>query len=121
MASSMSPILLGILSAVFFAATIFVNATYGAENGTVSNKYDLCITPAGYAFSIWGLIYLGLLGFVVMLFVQPPSNKMMLYDLFWVSCILNAAWIITFTQEWLYVQAIVILCLAVSLFGLYTQ
>ncbi|MFD2572370.1 TspO/MBR family protein [Spirosoma soli] len=37
----------------------------GQTNGDVSNKYHTLITPAGYAFSIWGIIFLGLLAFAI--------------------------------------------------------
>ncbi len=36
----------------------------GRTVGEVSNKYNTLIAPAGYAFSIWGLIYLMLIMFV---------------------------------------------------------
>ncbi|MEL7342117.1 MAG: hypothetical protein AAGM67_16665 [Bacteroidota bacterium] len=35
----------------------------GMTSGEVSTLYPTLITPAGYAFSIWGVIYLGLLAF----------------------------------------------------------
>lgn len=37
----------------------------GRTNADVSNQYHTLITPAGWAFSIWGLIFLGLLAFAV--------------------------------------------------------
>src|SRR5690606_41017164 len=49
-------------------ATIFINylSNTGKINNTtigeVSNQYNSLFTPAGYAFSIWGFIYLLLLG-----------------------------------------------------------
>lgn len=33
----------------------------GKTVGSLSNKYDSLFTPAGYAFAIWGIIYLGLI------------------------------------------------------------
>src|SRR5690625_2717161 len=44
-------------------------ATTGTFNdqtvGSVSDQYQSLFTPAGYAFSIWSLIYLGLFAFVI--------------------------------------------------------
>ncbi len=37
----------------------------GNTMATVSARYQNYFTPAGYAFSIWGVIYLGLLAFVI--------------------------------------------------------
>ena len=37
----------------------------GQSTGEVSAKYESLFTPAGYAFAIWGLIYLALFAFVI--------------------------------------------------------
>ncbi len=37
----------------------------GIDTGAVSDKYDTHITPAGYAFAIWSLIYLGMIAFSI--------------------------------------------------------
>eukprot|EP00704_Kipferlia_bialata_P001942 g1942.t1 len=112
---------LAVVSTVVFIAMLLANGPLGGNIGSVSNKYNLCITPPAYAFSIWGLIYLGLIGFIVMLYVLPPARKQKTHQLFWVSCFLNAAWIVAFTHEWLYWQAVVIVSMTASLIALYTQ
>ncbi len=54
-----------------YLTTIFVNYASTAflfgdsDTGDVSDKYSTLFTPAGYAFSIWGLIYLALGAYVV--------------------------------------------------------
>lgn len=66
----MPKIILLTLNTLTLAAVIIMNlqSGSGAINnktvGEVSQKYDTLFTPAGYAFSIWGLIYLGLIAFV---------------------------------------------------------
>jgi hypothetical protein len=35
----------------------------GKTIGNVSDKYSSLFTPAGYAFSIWGIIFIGLVAF----------------------------------------------------------
>lgn len=58
-----------ILNLIVILAVIAVNglvSTRGLDGntvGSISDKYDTLFAPAGYAFSIWGLIYLGLLAF----------------------------------------------------------
>lgn len=53
------------------AAVLAINALAGAghlndvSTGEVARRFDLPFTPAGYAFAIWGLIYLGLVTFAV--------------------------------------------------------
>ena len=63
--------MLSILVVVATVATIIFNALAGTGrlNGVmtneVSDKYPTVLTPAGYAFSIWGLIYVGLIAFTI--------------------------------------------------------
>ena len=62
---------LQIANGIALVSTIVINylSNTGAFNGKTiadfSDKYHNYFTPAGYAFSIWGLIYLGLLAFVI--------------------------------------------------------
>lgn len=37
----------------------------GKETGQLSDQYPILTVPAGYAFAIWGLIYLGLISFAL--------------------------------------------------------
>ena len=36
---------------------------FGRGTGEVSDTFPTLVTPAGYVFSIWGLIYIGLLAY----------------------------------------------------------
>ena len=61
-----SPRLLAVVNAIVVAAVVFwnywtaVNGFAGRTVGGMSDDYDTLFTPASYAFSIWGLIFLGL-------------------------------------------------------------
>ena len=63
--------LMPLIALLTFGFTLYMNylASTGILNGTtvgdISEKYPTLITPASYAFSIWGLIYIGLTAFVV--------------------------------------------------------
>ena len=48
-----------------FVTFISMTGIFGLTNGEVSAKYQTIITPAGWAFSIWGIIFTGELAFVV--------------------------------------------------------
>jgi hypothetical protein len=96
-----SPDLLrAILVLVATAGTIVFNAlaAMGYINGVtpemVSDKYPTVITPAGYAFSIWSLIYVGLIAFSI--YQILPANRERFRHIrsaYIVSCVLNCAWI----------------------------
>ncbi len=99
-----------ILNAVALVATIVINylSNTGVFNGetmaTISAKYQNLFTPAGFAFSIWGLIYLGLLGFVIYYgpFTKNTNAKAKTISKvgwwFVISCLANSLWVIA----WLY-------------------
>jgi hypothetical protein len=102
--------ILPICNGIALIATIVINylSNTGILNGNtmkiVSDKYFNYFTPAGYAFSIWGLIYLGLLGFVFYtgssLFKRDEVNPILLKIGWWfvISCFANSLWVIA----WLY-------------------
>jgi len=78
----------------------------GKTIGNVSDEYHNLFTPAGYAFSIWGLIYILLFAFVIYTgrsLFKPEKNESETFVnrmgwWFVVSCIANCLWIVT----WLY-------------------
>jgi translocator protein len=82
------------------AATIFVNylAGIGYIGGItpqiVSEKYPTFFTPAGYAFSIWGLIYLALIAYTIFQALPKNTGK---YDeirvVYVISSVANCSWI----------------------------
>jgi hypothetical protein len=45
----------------------------GMNTGQISDRFHVLFVPAGYVFSIWGVIYLGLLAYAV--FQALPSQK----------------------------------------------
>jgi hypothetical protein len=45
----------------------------GLNTGEISDRFQVYFVPAGYVFSIWGLIYLGLIAYAV--FQALPSQK----------------------------------------------
>ena len=70
-----------ILAAVALAATLVVNflanalPIAGRTTGEISNGFPVLFVPAGYVFAIWGLIYLGLIAFVVYQFLPAIAAK----------------------------------------------
>ena len=60
----------------------------------ISDKYPTNITPAGYAFAIWSLIYLGILAFsIYQLTAANAARFRSVRSLYIMSCALNCAWI----------------------------
>ena len=92
---------LQIANIVAFLIMVAVNyfSNTGAINGetmsTVSAEYENLFTPAGYAFSIWGVIYLALAGFVIYQIVSSRGKKTAARIGWWfvISCFFNISWI----------------------------
>ncbi len=99
-------------------AVIYINylAAAGAIGGItpayVSDRYPTIITPSGYAFSIWGLIYSGIIVFTVyQLFVTGSKNFNQIRVLFIVSCAANMSWIFAWHNLYLGLSVIAMLTL----------
>ena len=115
-----------IFNTLSFVATLYLNYLYGAgvgerkSVGEISNQFDTLITPAGYAFSIWGLIYLSLFVFIIfqwVSFFKNQNHKTLLPASIWfgLSNIFNAIWIIVWTSEMLATSVLMIFALLLCL------
>ncbi len=110
-----------ILNVVALISTIIINylSNTGIFNGqtmsSISARYENLFTPAGYAFSIWGLIYLGLL---VFFFVERKDKNNLVPRMSWwfiASCIANISWILAWLFDYtglsVLIMAILLICL----------
>jgi benzodiazapine receptor len=84
-------------------ATLAVNALAnalpinGQTTGEVSNRFPLLITPPGYVFGIWGVIYTGLIGYAIYQALPAQRDNPRLRRIavpFIVSCAANIAWLL---------------------------
>lgn len=89
----------------------------GASMREVTNRYDNFFVPAGYAFSIWGLIYCS---FIVYAIIQllPAQKHKPVYDRLAVPVIvvnlLGLAWQIVFKRDQVTLSVIIILVMLVA-------
>ena len=82
---------IGTIAFNWLAASGYVN---GVTPEVISNQYPTNITPAGYAFAIWSLIYLGLIAFSI--YQLLPANILRfrsIRSLYIMTCALNCGWI----------------------------
>src|SRR3546814_8546952 len=119
--------ILPIANGIALMITIAINylSNTGIFNGntmkTVSDKYFNYFIPAGYAFSIWGLIYLGLLGFVFYtgwgLFKKDEQDPMLLKIGWWfvLSCLSNSLWVFAWLYDYTGVSVLIMIVLFISL------
>ncbi|MGV8084433.1 MAG: tryptophan-rich sensory protein [Coriobacteriia bacterium] len=111
-------------------ATIVVNLLAnaipynGLTTGEISDRFDVYFVPAGYVFSIWGLIYLGLMAFAVFQLLpgQRDNDRLArVFPLFALSCLANMGWLFAWHYEQFALTVPIMLVLLVSLIGVYLQ
>jgi len=88
----------------------------GRSTGQVSENYSNLFAPAGYAFSIWGLIY-ALLGIYVIYQFQKKKNNLTekINKIFIVNALLNASWIFAWHYDVIWLSVIIMLGLLLTL------
>lgn len=113
--------------AILFIAMIYVNYLAnskplgGISTGEISNKYNTLFTPAGFTFSIWGIIYLLVFAFVVFFAIGSPvlsSNTELLGILFLVSCIINISWLFCWHYDKIILSSIVMILFLITLLSI---
>lgn len=88
----------------------------------ISAKYPSLFTPAGFTFSIWGLIYLGLALFVIYQSLPAQRNTAYLADIsamFKINCCANAAWLLAWHYDFLVISVLIMACILVTLIRIY--
>lgn len=106
-----------VLGINYLASSGFFNDTSQVD---VSDKYTTLITPAGFAFSIWGVIYILLLATLGYFLVKRKDKAIsdIIIDvspLFIISSLFNIAWIIAFSYLRIGLSTLFILGLLFSL------
>lgn len=118
------------LNAVLLVATLIVNALAtllplgGRDTKEISDMFKNLLTPAGFAFSIWSLIYLLLIGFVIYSFVAERKGRSTAAApgiWFAVSCVLNMAWLFCWQYLLTELSVVVMLLLLATLIIVYLR
>lgn len=113
---------------IAFALMIALNAMAtsiplgGQTPPEISAKYPSLFTPAGFTFSIWGLIYLGLLLFIIYQALPRQRANVSLGRvgaLFKVNCVANAAWILAWHYDFLILSVLIMACILATLIVIY--
>ncbi len=90
----------------------------GQNTGEISDRFDVYFTPAGYVFSIWGLIYLGLIAYAIYQALPSQRENQRLRAIGWwvvIGSLANTAWIFLWHYEVFPLTVVAMLMLLVSL------
>ena len=126
-----SPKILKPANIALYILTIIVNSLAGGTTliggrltSTISDSNPTLITPAGYVFSIWGIIYILLGAFVVYQALPSRSNRGFTERIGWLfvlSSIINIIWIFVWQFEYLVVSVALIFMLLATLIAIYVR
>jgi len=97
-----------------------LTGAFGKTNEELSAKYQTLITPAGYAFAIWGPIFIweGAFAIAQLFPAWRTASTVGIITPWWVSaCVFQVAWTIFFAQEVIPGALICMIGILVSLLG----
>ena len=130
MSSSKKAVLLQSLNIVAFILTIVVNGLAssvglnGRTTAEVSDLYSTLVTPAGYVFAIWGVIYALLLAFVVFQALPSQRGKPFLQNVsffFVLSSVLNVSWLFLWHYDQIVLSVVLMFALLATLIAIYLR
>ena len=94
----------------------------GLNTGQISDRFHVFFVPAGYVFSIWGVIYLGLIAFAVFQALPAQRQNPRLQAVgWWISLggLANSAWIFLWHYQQFPMTVVVMLVLLATLIVTY--
>lgn len=98
-----------------------LTGVFGATNTDLSAKYQTLVTPAGFAFAIWGPIFIweGVFAVTQMLPNYRESSVVPAVTPWWLAaCLFQVLWTLAFAQEIIPLALACMLGILVSLLGL---
>ncbi len=109
-------VIIATVGVIIFNYLAAVGYLGGVAPNFISDKYPTHITPAGYAFTIWSLIYLDLIAFSIYQALPKNTEKFSnLRTIYILSCAANCAWLYFWHQEMVVVCVAVIFLLLATL------
>jgi len=116
---------------VAFTVTIVVNMLAGSTtllngvtSGQVSDNYPTLVTPAGFTFAVWGIIYMLLLVFTVYQLLPKNRDQPFLQQiglLFALSGACNVSWLFLWHYDLITYSLVLMLALLASLILIYRR
>lgn len=91
---------------------------------SVSDGIPSLFTPAGYVFSIWGIIYLALGAFVIYGVSKKQADNQLIDRIgpwFVINSLLNMVWQVSWLMEWWLISLVIIALMLVTLIIIYQR
>lgn len=90
----------------------------------IADSFDVYFVPAGYVFSIWSLIYLGLIAYAVFQLLPAQRENPRLRQTGWwfvLSCAANSVWLFLWHYGYYALSVLAMLTLLISLIAIYLR
>ena len=90
----------------------------------IADSFDVYFVPAGYVFSIWGVIYLGLIAYAVFQLIPAQRENPRLRQTGWwfaLSCAANSIWLYLWHYGYFALSVVTMLTILISLIIIYQQ
>ena len=90
----------------------------------IADSFDVYFVPAGYVFSIWSLIYLGLIAYAVFQLLPAQRENSRLRQTGWwfvLSCAANSIWLFLWHYGYFALSVVAMLTLLISLIVIYLR
>ena len=103
------------------ASTLPLN---GLNTGEISDRFKIFFVPAGYVFSIWGLIYVGLIAYAIYQVLPAQRENPRLRSIgyiFVLSCVANIVWLFLWHYEIFEFTLVAMLALLATLIVIYLR
>jgi hypothetical protein len=112
---------IAVIAVNFLAVSLPLN---DLDTGEISDRFEVYFVPAGYVFSIWSLIYLGLIayGIIQVLPAQKENPRLRSIGyLFVLSSLANITWLFLWHYEVFLFTPVAMLTLLISLIAIYLR
>jgi hypothetical protein len=115
-------VVLALVATVALNALANILPLNNQTTGDIANRYPVRFIPANYVFSIWSLIYIGLIAYAVYQALPGQrTNKRLQHTgwLFVLTCVFNSAWLVLWHYEFFILTIPVMIALFATLFAIY--
>jgi len=121
-------VVLAVIATIVFNVLANVLPFNNIQNGAISDSFPLYFTPAGFTFSIWGLIYIWLVVYAIYQALPSQRDNPRLQATGWLfvlSCVANITWLFCwhygFQTRWFWLSEVAMLALLGLLIMIYLR
>ncbi|HXZ04218.1 MAG TPA: tryptophan-rich sensory protein, partial [Ktedonobacteraceae bacterium] len=103
-----------IATVITIVVNLFSSFITGKSVAAISDRFPVPVTPAGWAFSVWGIIYVGLIAYAIyqVLPAQRTNPRLRRIGyLYLLGCAANVAWLFLWVNELITLSLVAIVVL----------